>query len=372
MATVSLLDLIAVESREDITEEHVALLAAQGFPVTAWQSGNAGRTLVETADELIAHAGKLVALIAAGGYRSTAVGSWLTLLGEDTYDEPRKEAAEARHRVRLTDEASVGPIVYAIGDFVALGPGKLEFHLATGGTLPLDGTVDLEVVAAGDGPAYNAPVGTITSFAVDQPGVGITNPDLDDGTNSSLLALGADEETDADYAARLPLKWDAQGAAGNVGAWQYHALKSDVQVRKALVLEHTPDEGDVTVYLAGSSGPVPSLALSDATTYLDENARPLGTRLYVLNASALSVPVVATVTVTPGLRGKAEAEVVTNLADYQTRLPFGSAVVRSQVIEEIMSAEGVTNVSLVHPVADVTPAVGQLPVFALTLTYVEV
>jgi phage-related baseplate assembly protein len=371
--TLSLTDLITTESRDEILESLVNLLAARQLPVTAWQPGNVFRTKAEIDAELLALAGRYVQLIAAGGYPSTAGGDWLTFLGEDFYDEPRKKASRARHRVTVTDKGSVGPRDFAVGDFIALGPGRLRFNLVVGGTVPLNGSnATFEVEAEAEGPAYNVPVGTIADFAIDQPGFSITNPDLGDGTASSLLTLGADVESDPDYAARLPLKWDAQGRAGNVEAWLFHALDADDQIRKALVLEHTPNNGDVTVYLAGSTGPVPSLVLANATTFLSNNARGLGTNMFVHNSSSLFVPVVGSVEVEASKRAAAEAAIAKAIAEYQALLKFGKKVVRAKVFDAIVSPAGVSNLNLLQPAVDVTPALGQVPVFVTSLSFVEV
>jgi phage-related baseplate assembly protein len=374
--SVSLLDLLPVQSRDDLTEDHLNLLAAARLPVTAWQEGNPLRSLTETTDELLSKIGQYVALIAAGGYPSTATADWLTVLGEDFFDEPRKPAARARHRVLVRDVGGVGPATFSPGQWIARGTGGLLFNLVTGGTVPLNGSLAFEVEAAATGPAYNLGVGEINSFVIDQPGFSITNPDLGDGTLSSLLALGADLERDADYGPRLPLKWDAQGRAGNADAWQFHALASDDQVRKALVLEHTPANGDVTVYLAGSTGPVPSLVLASATTYLSNNARPLGTNLYVNNASVLLVPVVAVVSVKASKRAAAVAQISAALLKYQLELAFGATVVRAKTFDAVSKPGDdttlVADVAMTSPAANVTPSVGQLPVFVPQLTFVEV
>jgi hypothetical protein len=81
MAT-DLATLLQSKTADTILTELLADLQSAGFPVTAWQPGNAGRTLAKVDARALASLYARIAEIARGGYLDLAAREGLTLPGE--------------------------------------------------------------------------------------------------------------------------------------------------------------------------------------------------------------------------------------------------------------------------------------------------
>lgn len=363
----SLADLLAAVSKDDVLRAQLSLLASQNLPVTAWQPGGVARALVEVDAEILADLTRSIHLLATAGFLGTAQGPWLDLKGESDYDEPRKPASLAVGKIRLQDAAGVGPVTVNAGQLIAVSAGGLEYANTAGGTLPLNGTLDLAFAARGPGAAYNVPNNTITRLGTDLPGVAISNVPQG-STGTWLTTSGTDAESDEQYRDRCRRKWAALGTGANADAYRYFALEADATLRKVQVAENSPGGGQVTVYVASQAGPPTAAALAAATAAI-ELRRPLGVRAYVNAASAYAVNVTGTVNARAALLERAKAAVAANLLAYQARLGIGDPVYAPQVVEEIMSAEGVVNCSLAAPTVDVFVPAGSVAAFVNGLTF---
>ena len=125
-------------------------------------------------------------------------------------------------------------------------------------------------------------------------------------------------------------------------------------------------QGDltITVYVADDSGPIDSADLTLVNTYIQENVVPTGYTATVLNATPVTVDIVATVYRSPNSAlGQDDADTLVSdaLIDYFAAAPIGGYVVlggfifRSAIIGQIFDvAPGqIIKVDLTTPAADV-------------------
>ena len=164
-------------------------------------------------------------------------------------------------------------------------------------------------------------------------------------------------ETDDDFRRRVVLAPEGYSVAGPAGAYIFHALGASSDVADASATSPDPGEVLVTV-LARSGNGVPSAPLL-ATVSAALNAqtvRPLTDLVTVAPADPIDFAIDATITFRAGpdkslLLAAANAE----LADYlAVSRRLGRSVTRAGIIAALF-VEGVQNVELASPVADIEP-----------------
>jgi uncharacterized phage protein gp47/JayE len=348
----------------------LATLAANGFPATAWQSGNAGRTLARADAEALAELRAVVADVVKGGFLDTATGDWLTLLAAGVFDLDRIAATYAIGEVTLTCSASAGPYnITAAGLVVSDGTRRWRSTNAGLLTLASGGTLTVAVKAESPGTAYNVSGTTITV---------ITSPALAGVTVSSvsswLTTTAVDDETDAALRARCRLRWSTLGRGANLDAYEYNALNAgQSSVTRAQTVPGGGD-GTLTVYIAQSAATATGPQVAAVQAYIDSVA-PVTDAPTVTAATAVTVSVTATIYVLAASDSTANRTLATDaLSAYINGLDLGDATV--DVVKlgaAIYAAAGIRDVDVVTPAADVTISAGQVAVpgaYSLTWTTV--
>lgn len=362
---VGLSDLLPIATKDEVLTTLVGFLKLTSFPVTAWQSGSLGRELVEKFSQLGADWSAVVSRLAKGGFLELAEGDWLTVYAKSVYNITRNSATSAVGTVVLADGGS-GPYTIATGDLVATSNSGKRYRNTTGGTLNASGTLSLTFQAESPGASYNVGVGTIATLATPLAGVTLTNSEIS-GTGTWLTTSGTDEESDTALRERCRAQWGALGSGGNADAYRYWARKASSAVTRVAVAENTPSAGQVTVYVAGSSGPISATELTAVQTYV-ETRRPLCVTATVTNASELSVTVTAAISYRSTVsEATVQANVMAALEDLEAAKDLGGGYVyRSEIIAAIQNVDGVVAVTLTTPAADVALAAAQLPAFTTT------
>lgn len=167
-------------------------------------------------------------------------------------------------------------------------------------------------------------------------------------------------EPDADLRRRVQLAFEGLSTAGPEGAYVFHALGAHPDVLDASATSPTP--GVVTVSVLSRIGngtpAAPVLAAVNATLSADD-VRPLTDNVSVVAAGIVNFTVVASLTLYPGPDSAVVlADANARLADYLARnRRLGRDITRSGIFAALHT-EGVQNVALSQPVADVvtTPA----------------
>lgn len=351
----------------------LATLASNGFPATAWQSGNAGRTLARADAEALADLRAVVADVVKGGYLDTATGDWLTLLAAGVFDLDRVTATYAVGEVTLTCSASAGPYnITAAGLVVSDGTRRWRSTNTGLLTLASGGTLTVGVKAESPGTAYNITgdgvngIDTIVSPAL----AGVTVS----AVSSWLTTTAVDDETDAELRARCRLRWSTLGRGANLDAYVYNALNAGVSAVTRAQCVPGGGDGTLVVYIAQSAATATSPQVAAVQAYIDGVA-PVTDAPTVTAATAVTVNITATIYVLAASDSTANRTLATDaLSAYINGLDLGDATV--DVVKlgaAIYAAAGIRDVDVVIPAADVSISAGQVAVpGTYTLTWTTV
>lgn len=162
-------------------------------------------------------------------------------------------------------------------------------------------------------------------------------------------------ESDADFRRRIILAPEGYSVAGPEGAYIFHALSADPDVLDASATSPTPGEVVVTVLSRTGDGTAPPelLATVEAAVSADD-VRPLTDHVTVQGADIVAYAIEAEIETFAGPDSMiviAEAEA--RLADYlEQSKRLGRDIVRSAIFAAL-HAEGVSQVTLASPAADV-------------------
>lgn len=346
-------------------------LAAQGFPTTAWQPGNAGRSLARADAESLADLRSVVAEIARGGYLDTATGDWLDLVAQGLFDLPRVAATFAVGNVTLTCSAAAGPYTIGPGALVVTD-GTRRWRSTNTATLTLttSGTLSVQVRAETPGTSANISGSLLLSSPLSPALAGVTVS----AAVSWITAAAVDAETDAALRARCRLRWSTLGRGANLSAYQYNTLAAGVAGITRVQVLSGPGNGEVTIYVAQASGTATTGQVAAVQSALDV-VKPVTDTAIVTAATAVVIAVTATVYVAAASDSTPNRTLATDaISAYVNGLGLGSATVdTARIGASIYAAAGIQDVDLVAPAADVSIAAGQVAtVGAVTLTWVTV
>ncbi|WP_313539758.1 baseplate J/gp47 family protein [Sphingomonas sp.] len=162
-------------------------------------------------------------------------------------------------------------------------------------------------------------------------------------------------EDDTALRARLVLAPEGFSVAGPEGAYIFHARSADGDVLDASAT--SPDPGKVVVTVlsrAGDGTAAPELLAKVAAHVTAETVRPMTDAVTVQSAQIVPYVIAATLTTYSGPDGSIVMdEALRRLADYRERQHrLGIDVTRSGIIAAL-HAEGVQNVLLASPAADI-------------------
>jgi len=163
-------------------------------------------------------------------------------------------------------------------------------------------------------------------------------------------------ESDDDLRRRLVLAPEGYSVAGPEGAYIFHALSSDARVLDASAISPNPGEVLVTILSRTGDGAAPADLVAVVAAYLsDEMRRPMTDFVTVQSVSIVPYAIEAMVLT---FSGPDPAIVLAasraRLDDYVARSRrLGRDVTRAGVIAALGGVEGVQNVLLTSPAADV-------------------
>lgn len=336
---------------------------------SAWQTGSVPLSLVENDAAVLEDLYALVRVLGAGGFLETASGPWLDLLASNVYAFTRFPGVPTVGVVRLTDSAGGGPFTLLDGQVTVQATSGQRFTSVGAYTVPQAGFVDVTVRAEQPGAAYNVANNTITSLVTAIPGVLVSNPPLVSGT--WVTTQGADEESDELLRLRCRNRWSTLGTGSPASTYDLWAKTADPTITRTRVQASPTVAGRVEVYLAGASGPAGPLAVSNATTYIQPRV-PLTVTALVQAASAVNVPVTATLFVFSGFQTQALIDATAAVEAYFRSVDIGGTVYLTAIIEALMLPAGLRNVTVAAPTADVALTATQVAVPTISLSVVVV
>lgn len=201
-----------------------------------------------------------------------------------------------------------------------------------------------------------------TGADLDQLGAlfGVNRLVLSPANPAALPPIAATFESDEDLRRRIVLAPEGYSVAGPVGAYIFHALSADPTVQDASVASPSPGVVNVTILTRAGDGVAGAPLLASVFDYLDDR-RPLTDELHVLAATLVDFAVSATIKTFAG----PDPAVVITAADASLSAyliasrRLGRDITRAGVIAALM-VEGVQNVVLTSPAADVVVAPAQV------------
>ena len=170
-----------------------------------------------------------------------------------------------------------------------------------------------------------------------------------------LNGIAAVYESDADLRRRMTLAPEGYSVAGPEGAYIFHALSADGDVLDASATSPAPGEVLVTILARSGDGAADPALVAKVDAWLsDETRRPMTDHVTVQAASIVPFAVEADVTTFAG----PDAAIV--LATARRQLDellershrLGLDVTRARILAALASPEGIHNVTLVQPAAD--------------------
>lgn len=372
MAVDSINDILTAKTRDTLIAEILAVLAADGCPVTAWQTGNPLRTLTRADATALADLHATVKLIGAAAFLDDAEGDWLTLLARSKFDVTRVAAVACVGRVVLTVASGAGPYSIGAGGLVVTdGVRRWRSTNTSPTSITSAATTTVEVQAEATGTAYNVANGVIaTVVSPALAGVSATNPAI--GSSPWYTTAGAAEESDASLRQRCRDKWGTLGRGAGDTAYRYWARTGhayEAQVTRAVV-EWGVGNGAVTVRIAGPTSAITDSAIvAEVQSWVDLN-NPGTDAVTVVAATAKSVSIDATVRVRTASDSVANRALATDaIAAYFASLDIGDDVDLGALYAALYAARGVVDVDITTPTADTSVNNDEIAVASLAITW---
>jgi len=367
-------------SEDEALEWVLQVLTELGFSARSWQQGSVPLTFATLFAKGYAGCFQTIAAYSYMGFNETSTNTALSAFSRSHYDNSRVAATRTQGTVRLTNASGAPHVVTASQLLFKDVNNSFSFRNLTGGTIPAGGTLDVTVEAEVAGSDRNVALNTITVMTTTLTGVTCTNPDVGGGT--WITSEGTDVESDTVLRARNRGKWSTRTYASPPEAYEQFALESSENIARVGVDDSNPGgPGTVHVYIAGAAGASAAGDVTDAQDYTDDRI-PITSDCTVYAAVADSQNLGATIYIEASKNTLATQTAVEQAAtDYINGLPVGGKVLtgvtgyafHSEIVTAISSIDGVENVSLITPAADVAVTMWHiLVVGSIHFSYVSV
>ena len=285
--------------------------------------------------------------------------SWGIYLDEHgiTVNLPRAPAAPSSGKITFTADPAIeiptGTQVSTVQTDETTPP--QVYTVQTGGTIPVEGTLTMDVVATVMGSAGNVPAGTVTVLASPVSGGVIGSI-----TNAAAMSGGADVENDESYRSRILQTYAGSHGSGTVNDYEQWALDYP-GIGFVTVRPLWDGPGTVKVIVTDDdNNPVNSTVTDGLQTQLDpipaegRGLAPIGATVTVVTPTTVAVAVSATIIPWAGftLNGAGGTvaiggDVFNAINDYVGGLPPTDDVILSSVVAAIMSVDGVLDTASV-------------------------
>jgi len=190
-----------------------------------------------------------------------------------------------------------------------------------------------------------------------------------------VLNIPAVMESDTDFRRRIVLAPEGYSVAGPEGAYIYHALSANADVLDASATSPEPGHVLISILSRNGAGAASVDLINAVAAYLNaEDRRPLTDYVTVMSAEIVDYAIAATITTFSGPDGGVVlAAAQAKLADYTAASHrIGRDITRSAIFAAL-HVEGVQNVTLTSPAADIIISRTQAPhCTAQSIAYVGV
>ncbi len=198
-----------------------------------------------------------------------------------------------------------------------------------------------------------------TGADLDQIGAtyGVGRLTVDPGDPTAVPPVAPVLESDIDFRERILLSLEGYTTAGSVGAYQFHALSADGDVKDVAVANPplVPGQVDVAILSRTDNGAANAELIDLVDEALNaETVRPLCDTVIVQSAEIVNYAITAVLTLYPGAGQETvlEASIAAAQAYAADMHSIGRDITRSGVFAALHQP-GVQNVTLTSPAADV-------------------
>lgn len=371
---ISIFSLFVVDTFDAILKVGLDVAKVVGLPVSSWRTGDPTRSAYTYLATVLAKHSEANAEFIKGGFKSTAGEEWGEVLASEVYGVTRGEDTFSTPTVTVHN---TGGGVYTIdpGDFTVKATSTgITFHNT--GVNGVDGaSVTLN---PGDSATFllvcdvAGSDGTVTANEIDS----IVTTRLGVVITSSTASVGNDKQPLDSLKQDCDDTLGAISADGPPDAYEYVARHTDtVNGGTTLLAEgnnlrarSTNDSAtnDVTIYICDGSGTADGPTIAKVQACEEKWATPLCTTPTVVSASAVTVPITATI-YGSNIPGDAVARLTDALQTYFASLPIadetGGMVYVSPLTALVhKTVPEVTHVVWTLPASDTAYTEGQVPV----------
>lgn len=184
---------------------------------------------------------------------------------------------------------------------------------------------------------------------------------IDEGDPDAVPPVAPTYETDDDFRKRIQLSFEGYTSAGSEGAYIFHGLGADGDVKD--IAPVSPAPGQVTVYVlsrTGNGAASPELLATVAETINTETIRPMTDQVTVQSAAIVNYTVQAELVILPGpdplVVRQAAVDAITAYAEAQRRIGYDITL---SGVYAALHQPGVQRVNLAAPTANLTIGEGQ-------------
>ena len=275
----------------------------------------------------------------------------------------RQEASKASGMLRFCVESASAADLEIPEGSVCMTEEERRFRTTGRGVLKAGELfVDVPAQALEGGSAFNAAPGTITIMTACP--VGITAC-----TNPGAFSGGSDPESDESLRARVLESYRRLPNGANA-AWYERSAMAHTGVAEAKAVGRARGTGTVDVYIATERGTPDETLLEAVRADLQEN-REIAVDVQVLAPAQQTVNVTLEAAAENGRDFSAvKAALEQAVTAFFNGHLLGKPVLMAELVSLAFRQEGVENVRLVSPAADIAAGVGVLPVLG-TLTVTE-
>ncbi len=360
-ALVPLTDALTARDAATIRQAILDALTAKNVVATGWSAMAVQRALIEIEADSEAKQEAIRATVAAAGFLDTAAiagDDWLDLLAKGFFLVIRQPATKAIHQFALTNVVGTAGRVLRNGALVSTtGSTPLVFRYLGG------------VVADVPGSGGNIPAGSSLVFSGSGlVGCVVTNPAIGD-TGTSLVAAGADRESNANVIARCRGMWAVNSAGGSsLEIPNWIAAAFDAAGLTSTITKYRLDDaspfgpGSMALYCASDAGPATTSELDIVRAYILPRQTLGGGSWRILAPEEQIVTIGGTLFASGNPNAVSDAGQA--LVALEAEVPLGGTLYRSAIIQKLMEVFGVINVRLDTPPGDVVLAPGQVLVVA--------
>jgi uncharacterized phage protein gp47/JayE len=343
--------------------------------ITNFNVGSVARTMAEVFGGTVSELYDFLARALGQGFLATAEGYWLDLKAQE-YGITRKQATHAYGNVILgRNQPKQFNISIPAGTIAATLKDQAgdEYRYITQQTIILPALhteILVPVKAEHPGTGYNVGADAIKKLTVYVSGIDYVRNQSD-----WITSEGTDEETDDELRRRCFLAWEELAQGGTKAAYISWALSVN-GVKNVYVNDNFPrGQGTVDIFILSTSGiPTPAL-IADAQLVIDAN-KPICSDSLVLAPVVRNVAMDVVITprkysdtsaIEGEIRNRMDAYFnPSGNPDYTWIEPLGIGrdVIFNQLVEVMMSVNGVYDVEFNTPADDINIAPDEFPVLS--------